>query len=205
MRVFSGLSLALVVLPVLSFPVLAKADTLVLGLQETTAVDSLSAGHTLSQAVSVSATTTISEFGFFLSDPSGNAMTYSITDVTTGSSLLFSQTINGTTLVGTDAGDISEAIPTGNKDWLDLFTGPVTLNAGDIYDFSISGVGALKVGISPTASADTEIGLAPVGQDVELGLRVWDPPAVTPEPSSLVLMGTGILAAAGAMRKRIKA
>jgi hypothetical protein len=39
----------------------------------------------------------------------------------------------------------------------------------------------------------------------DAGLRVWDPPELTPEPSPLIMLGTGFLALAGAMgnpRKR---
>jgi hypothetical protein len=37
----------------------------------------------------------------------------------------------------------------------------------------------------------------------DVGLRIYDPPPPVPEPSSLVLMGTGILAAAGTLRRKV--
>jgi hypothetical protein len=37
----------------------------------------------------------------------------------------------------------------------------------------------------------------------ELGLRIYSNDPVAPEPSSLLLLGTGIMAAAGVVRKRL--
>jgi hypothetical protein len=49
---------------------------------------------------------------------------------------------------------------------------------------------------------DTELDLVFVSLDQKLNS---DPPAATPEPSSLLLLSTGALGAAGAIRRRIKA
>ena len=118
----------------------------------------------------------IDGMAFYLSDPSGAPITYSITDLTTDSTL-FSETFDDTTL---NPSLTNIAIPEGKKDWLEAYLPPIMLAPGnDIYQFSLSGAGALKVGIDPTSTFDN--GLEPEGGAV-LGLRVY---AITPEPESL--------------------
>jgi hypothetical protein len=178
----------------------AKADALVLGLDQTQVVENVGANTTVGQDVVVNATTTIDGFAFFLGDPSGQALTYTLTDLTT-STVLFSETFDDTTL---NPALTNIAIPVSGRNWLEVYMSPLTLVAGaDIYEFSVSGAGGLRLGTDPTTL--TELGLATSG-DAEVGLRVWDPPsAVTPEPNPLVLLGTGIMAAAGLMRRRLVA
>jgi len=192
------LFLSLVVIACMSFSIFARADTLVLGLDETSR-GTLGANTALSQDVQASANTTIDGFAFFMSDPSGAPVTYSISDLTTGSTL-FSETFDDTTL---DPTLTSVAIPAvSQRAWVELYlSSPLTLDAGsDVYAFSISGVGALDVGEDPTTS--TEDGLAGVGSP-EAGLRVWGLPAVAPEPTPLILLGSGMLALFGVMSGRI--
>ena len=192
------LFLSLFVVACMSFSIFARADSLVLGLDETSRV-TLGANTVLSQDVQASANTTIDGFAFFMSDPSGAPVTYSISDLTTGSTL-FSETFDDTTL---DPTLTSVAIPAvSQRAWVELYlSSPLTLDAGsDVYAFSISGVGALDVGENPTTS--TEDGLAGVGSP-EAGLRVWGLPAVAPEPTPLILLGSGMLALFGVMSGRI--
>ena len=192
------LFLSLFVVACMSFSIFARADSLVLGLDETSRV-TLGANTVLSQDVQASANTTLDGFAFFMSDPSGAPVTYSISDLTTGSTL-FSETFDDTTL---DPTLTSIAIPgVSKRDWVELYLpSPLTLDAGsDVYAFSISGDGALDVGENPTTS--TEDGLAGVGSP-EAGLRVWGLPAVAPEPTPLILLGSGMLALFGVMSGRI--
>jgi len=192
------LLLSLFVIACMSFSIFARADSLVLGL-DNTSHGTLGANTLLSQDVQMSANTTIDGFAFFMSDPSGAPVTYSISDLTTGSTL-FSETFDDTTL---DPTLTSVAIPAvSQRAWVELYlSSPLTLDAGsDVYAFSISGDGALDVGENPTTS--TEDGLAGVGSP-EAGLRVWGLPAVAPEPTPLILLGSGMLALFGAMSGRI--
>ena len=192
------LFLSLFVIACMSFSIFARADSLVLGLDETSRV-TLGANTVLSQDVQASANTTLDGFAFFMSDPSGAPVTYSISDLTTGSTL-FSETFDDTTL---DPTLTSVAIPAvSQRAWVELYlSSPLTLDAGsDVYAFSISGDGALDVGENPTTS--TEDGLAGVGSP-EAGLRVWGLPAVAPEPTPLILLGSGMLALFGVMSGRI--
>lgn len=192
------LFLSLFVVACMSFSIFARADSLVLGLDETSRV-TLGANTVLSQDVQASANTTLDGFAFFMSDPSGAPVTYSISDLTRGSTL-FSEIFDDTTL---DPTLTSIAIPgVSKRDWVELYLpSPLTLDAGsDVYAFSISGDGALDVGENPTTS--TEDGLAGVGSP-EAGLRVWGLPAVAPEPTPLILLGSGMLALFGAMTGRI--
>jgi PEP-CTERM motif len=221
MRLIRGLSLALVVLPVLTLPIYAKADTLVYGLTEGETPTVFTSGNGIADAVVADQTMTIDSFGFDLKQTAGGTVDYFILDATTSSFLLSPTAVPG--------------VPTGMKQFtlLDL-TGPgLTLNAGDLYYFGVFGSGTkltvnlspqdffgdgLSLATSPTPTSITFDNLAlsssfdgPTNDagfsENEASLRIFsnDAPGVTPEPSSLVLMGTGILAAAGAMRRRVKA
>ena len=192
------LYLSLFVIACMSFSIFARADSLVLGL-DNTSHGTLGANTLLSQDVQMSANTPIDGFAFFMSDPSGAPVTYSISDLTTGSTL-FSETFDDMTL---DPTLTNIAIPgVSKRAWVELYlSSPLTLAAGsDVYAFSISGEGALNVGENPTTS--TEDGLEAAGSR-EAGLRVWGLPAVAPEPTPLILMGSGILALLGVMGVRI--
>jgi hypothetical protein len=104
----------------------------------------------------------------------------------------------------------------------------IDLQAGNVYDFGVYGDALLTVGLDPITSSFTG-GLTlptsgPTSYDVtgdtigsalsgtinaeglstaDVGIRIYDPPTATPEPNSLVLLGTGILAAAGTVRRRM--
>jgi hypothetical protein len=216
MRLIRGFTLALVILPVLSFPIYAKADSVVFGLTESQDPTTFHAGTGIGQSVLADTTMTIDQFGFDLSEKAGGNVNYFIYDETTSSLVLAPDAV---------------VAPTGAKAFTYLSGLSVTLDAGNTYYFGVYGDNSISVNLDPTAfsgdglslattgpnsvsvSGDT-IGAAMNGSPVlnvdglptdDASLRVYsnDPPAVTPEPSSLVLLGTGILAAAGAMRKRL--
>jgi hypothetical protein len=199
----------------LAATVAAKADPLVFSVDQTQVPTSFSAGAGVGQAVSAAQTMTVDGFAFDLDQRGGGNVDYFIYDATTGTYTLAPEAV---------------AVSATNRTWdlLDGFT--VTLDAGDVYYFGVYGSNQISVGMDPIStsslyglgvpttaftsydfSGDTPtVGLT--GTDNghgmttnEVGLRVYsiDPPtADTPEPNSLVLMGTGILAAAGAMRRK---
>lgn len=216
MRLLRCLSLSLVVLPIVSFPLYAKADSVVFGLTESQLPLTLGAGKGIAQAVQADQTMSIDAFGFDLDQKSGGNVDYFIYDATT-SSLLLSPT--------------AVAVVNSPKLFTYLTGLNLTLNAGDLYYFGVYGTGLMTINTDPTAFAGDGLSVPTTGatslnvtgdvlgtaiagtlnvdgiSTADASLRVFsnNPPAVTPEPSSLVLMGTGILAAAGAMRRRLVA
>jgi PEP-CTERM motif len=215
MRVFRGLSLALVVLPILSFPIYAKADSLVLGVTQSQVPTPFGSGRGIGDAVFVDTAMTIDQFGFDLSQRAGGNVNFFIYDETNPGVVL---------------APVAVLAPTGVKQFTYASGLSVSLDAGSVYYFGVYGDGVTSINLDPTAFFGDGLSIATTvptslnflgdtpGSAISgsinadglptnyASLRVFsndDPPAVTPEPNSLVLMGTGILAAAGAMRKRM--
>jgi hypothetical protein len=218
MRLLRGLCLALVVLPILSFPIYAKADSLVYGLSESQDPTVFSAGGGVAEGVFANQTMTIDAFGFDLKQLGGGTVNYFIVDATAGTLLL---------------GPTDVTAPSAIKAFTYLENLDLTLTAGDLYYFGVFGDSRMTVNLDPTAFFGNGLSLAtgaptsfefsipgltitPAGGVLnqqgfdtdDASLRVFSnapPSSVTPEPSSLIMLGTGILAAAGAMRKRLMA
>jgi hypothetical protein len=203
---------SLAVLALFGSSAIAKADDLVFSLDQTMLPQSFTTGNGVAQAVDVTSTTSIDSFGFYLSQRTGGDVDYFIYDETTSSMVL------DPTAVATEASP---------KTW-DMLTGiDVTLDAGNEYLFGVYGDNTITVGMDPTTYSSIGLSLPTSGPDSynvsgdtigsalsgtinqqgfstdDVGLRIDDPPPPVPEPSSLVLLGTGILAAAGAMRSRL--
>ena len=202
---------SLFVLAIFGSSAIAKADDLVFSLDQTYMPETFATGDGVAQAVYVDTTTNIDSFGFYVSQRNGGDLDYFIYDETTSTLVL---------------GPTSVAAQASPKIW-DMLTGiDVTLDAGDEYLFGVYGDNYITVGMDPLAYSATGLSLPTSGPDsyeltgsgvtalsgtinaaglstADVGLRIDDPPPPVPEPSSLILMGTGILAAAGMMRSRL--
>jgi hypothetical protein len=190
---------------------IAKADQLVFSLDQTMLPQSFSAGDGVAQAVDVTSTTNIDAFSFYVSQKGGGDVDYFIYDETTSTMVLDPTAV---------------AVVATPKTWAELTGIDVTLNAGSEYLFGVYGDNQISVGMDPTTSVSVGLSLPTSGPDSyelaggtatalsgtintqgfstdDVGIRIYDPPPPVPEPSSLVLLGTGILAAAGTLRSRL--
>jgi PEP-CTERM motif len=204
---------ALVALALSGSSIIAKADSATFSLDETKNPTSFAAGAGVGQAVYATSSVDVNSFGFFLDQRGGGDVNFFVYDATTSSVVLAPDAVTA---------------PSGPKDWTYLDGLTLALNAGDVYFFGVYGDGAMSIGLDPTTSffsnglvlpatgptsfdftGDTPTtALSGAKNDqglstTDVGLRVYDAPSVTPEPNSLVLLGTGILAAAGVVRRRL--
>ena len=201
MKVTHALPLAALALALLGSSGFAQTAPVVFGLTQTYLPTQFTAGNGVGQAVTVADDMTIDGFGFYLEQRGGGDVDFFILNQTTG------QTIVDPTGVSTVASP---------KQWDNLdFNTPLALTGGDTYIFGVYGDNLMTVGTQPQATFTSDglgvgasydfTGTTNTGSAAnEVGLRIYsnDPPDA-PEPSSLLLLGTGIMAAAGVVRKRL--
>ena len=159
------------------------------------------------QGVIVDTTTTITDMAFFMNAPSGADVKFMIWG-NNNTSLLFSQV------------DTLNASNTQN--WVSASPFSFTLQAGQEYWFGVIADNELEVGyIFPTVSyfangltADQTgnsnyVNFSNPTFDsngaAQIGLRLFGGTTTTPEPGSLILLGSGILGIAGTLRRRFNA
>jgi hypothetical protein len=186
----------------------APTDPLIFGLTESGGyATSFGGGNGIAQAVTVSESLSINDFGFYLQEIPAGTVDFFIYDLTTSTVTL-----------------APDAVSAPSRGW-DYLTGlDVELTGKSTYYFGVyDATSALWVGSDPGASffsdgLDIPGGslLSPVSSldftgDVptttagaaDVALRVYSTDDVAPEPSSLMLLGTGILAGAAVLRRRV--
>ena len=218
MRFKSIAVIAPILIAFLAVAVGAKADPLVFSLDQTQTPTSFAAGTGVGQAVTAAATMTVDGFAFDIDQKGGGTVDYFIYDMSTSSLLLAPEAVSvgasprawdllsGFT-VTLNAGDVYYFGVYGSNT---LSIGMDPTSTSSLYGLGVPSVPFTSydfTGDTPTTGLTGTTNAQGLTTN-EAGLRVYsidppeDDPVATPEPSSLVLMGTGILAMAGAMRRR---
>jgi hypothetical protein len=188
----------------------APTDPLVFGLTETNPSDyaTLTAGQGIGQAVTVGENLTINDFGFYLEPVPAATVDFFIYDETTSTLVLAPVGVTG-------------------KAWDYLDGLDVNLIGGQTYYFGVEDVaGTLDVGADPAAnffsdglgipggfppsevsSLDftgnaTSVAPTTTNGSADIALRIYSTEDLAPEPNSLILLGTGILAGAATLRRK---
>jgi hypothetical protein len=183
----------------------AFADNIVFDLSPSNGTTFRSADSGPGQGVTVGTTQTISGFGFFLDMPFGGDLKFMIWDD------------NNTNLLLTDVRTFS---PFGTQQW--VYTDPInfTLNSGHTYWFGViadneEDVGYIFPPINYSANGLTAVTSGNSNYSdfanpsfagyasAQIALRITEGGATTPEPGSMVLLGTGVLGLAGILRRKL--
>jgi hypothetical protein len=188
----------------------APTDPLVFGLTETnpSVYATLTAGQGIGQAVTVGENLTINDFGFYLEPVPAATVDFFIYDETTSTVVLAPVGVTG-------------------KAWEYLDDLDVNLYGGQTYYFGVVDIaGTLDVGSDPAdhffsddlgipggfppvsiSSLDftgnaTSVAPTTTNGSADIALRIYSTEDLAPEPNSLILLGTGILAGAATLRRK---
>lgn len=197
----------LVLLPALVMPIAAHADTLIFDLSNTNNGTYRDANSGPAQGVIASTTTTISGFSFYL-ETSAENVKFFITDGT-GANVLYSgvQAVGSTSSFSwVESSPLSFTLDAGSEYYFGIVGDGANTNIGFIYppvSYSANGLTADASGNANTSSFTTPtLELHSGGAEIGLQLYGGDSVAPTPEPSSFMLLGSGVLSAAGLVRRR---
>jgi hypothetical protein len=184
----------------------AMAST-IFDLSPTNGTTSRSADSGPGQGVIVDTTTTINNMAFFMNAPNGADVKFMIWG-NNDTNLLFSQT------------DTLSA--SGTQAWVSASPFSFTLQAGQEYWFGVIADNSIDVGyiFPPITYFENGLTADNTGNSnyinfadptvtgnggAEIGLRLFGGTTTTPEPGSLILLGSGILGIAGTLRRRFQA
>jgi hypothetical protein len=157
------------------------------------------------QGVVVTTTQTITDMGFYLDEPNGGNLKFMIWDAT-NSALLFSSVLNpGPSPVPqwVYSNPFNFTVNAGQTYWFGVINDHSFMQLGTITPpivYSNDGLAAVTGGSSNYANFASPVftGYTP---GMEVGLRLDGEPV--PEPSSLIMLGSGLLGVAGVTRRHL--
>ncbi len=193
----------LAVLAVLCLSTAAFADNIVFDLSPTNGITSRSAGSGTGQGVTVDTTQTITGMQFFLDSPNGGDFKFFIYNGTNDDLLFLNTThvdpIAQMTWVASP--NFNFNLQAGNTYYFGVIS-DASADYGYIYppiNYSNNGLTAVTSGNSNYTGYGVPVFSGSGG--AEIGLRLTE--GSVPEPGSMVLLGTGVLGLAGALRRKL--
>jgi len=194
----------LTTLAVLALASHAIAST-VFDLSPTNGLMAYDSGLGAGQGVIVTTTQTITDMGFYLDQPNGGDLKFMIWDMT-NSTLLYASVLNPGPSFSPSwvySNPFSFTVNAGQEYWFGVINDHSFMQVGTLVppiNYSNNGLTADISGSSSYANYASPFftGYSP---GMEVGLRLDGEP--TPEPGSLILLGSGVLGLAGVLRRRM--
>jgi hypothetical protein len=183
----------------------SHAIATVFDLSPTNGLMAYDSGHGAGQGVIVSTTQTITDMGFYLDQPNGGDLKFMIWDMT-NSTLLYSSTLNPGPSFSPSwvySNPFNFTVNAGQEYWFGVINDHSAMQLGTIIPpigYSNNGLTADTSGSSNYVNYASPIfsGYSP---GMEVGLRLDG--TSTPEPGSLMLLGSGVIGLAGVYRRTL--